>query len=184
MFENSFLQHRQPPTDATQKTFVGVRLSQARSNPVTDATSHGWRSFLVVFAASRRSRRTSSPLRGGHGEGLCPFMAVTADVFVYQLEYIARFISDLRFLIEERSLLGVCALLRYLRRQALFFWTKSKINNPKQAPKMPPPTLTVGGGHGGQRHPAVEVMAVFCVRGQWSWRSRAEADGDLAVKTP
>ena len=39
----------------------------------------------------------------------------------------------------------------------------------------------VGGDHGGQRHPAVEVMAVFCLRGQWSWRSRAEADGDLAV---
>ena len=32
------------------------------------------------------------------------------------------------------------------------------------------------------RRPAVEVTAVFCGHGRWSWRSRAEADGHLVVK--
>ena len=47
----------------------------------TNATSHGRRSFLVVMAASWRSRQRPSPLRGGHGGGLCPFVVVTAEVF-------------------------------------------------------------------------------------------------------
>ena len=113
------------------------------------------------------------PLRGGHGGGLRRFAAVMAEVFAPSWrsrrrsfytnnKNMARFISDLRFF-NRRSLLGVCAFLRYLHRQALL-WTKSKINNPKQAKKIPPPTLL---GNGGQRSPAVEVKAVFCGRGQW-----------------
>ena len=47
----------------------------------TNATSHGRRSFLVVMAASWRSRQRPSPLRGGRGGGLCPFVVVTAEVF-------------------------------------------------------------------------------------------------------
>ena len=48
--------------------------------PATNAISHGRRSFLVVMAASRRSRQVPSPLRGGHGGGRCPFVVVTAEV--------------------------------------------------------------------------------------------------------
>ena len=37
---------------------------------------------MVVIAASRRLRqRRPSPLRGGHGRGICPFVVVTAEVF-------------------------------------------------------------------------------------------------------
>ena len=60
---------------------VRSHLRGITAQAATNATSHGRRSFLVVMAASWRSRQRPSPLRGGHGGGLCPFVVVTAEVF-------------------------------------------------------------------------------------------------------
>ena len=85
--------------------------------PATDATSHGRRSFLVVIAASRRSRQRPSPLRGGHGHGgvLCPFAVVTAEVSFTptQKQRKNRFTCDFR-LFYHRNLLGVLRLFAAL----------------------------------------------------------------------
>ena len=100
----------------------------------TNATSHGRRSFLVVMAASRRSRQRPSPLRGGHGRGLCPFVVVTAEVFFTptQKQRKNRFTCDFR-LFNRRNLLGVCASSRHLRRHAHF--RRNRRGKTKQAEK-------------------------------------------------
>ena len=76
----------------------------------TNATSHGRRrSSLVVMAASRRSRQRPPPLRGGHGGGLCPFVVVTAEVFLTptQKQRKNRFTCDFRLFFSTGACLGL-----------------------------------------------------------------------------
>ena len=153
----------------------------------TNATPHGRRSFLVFMAASPRSRRrsssSSSPLRGGHGGGFLPLRGGHVGGLFYINAKTTR--NSLYIRRPPFEIAGTClgsVPLRSTRAVKRFFWKKSKKkNNPKQPPQKTLP-LAVSEGHGGQRRPSAEVTEVFCGHGRWSWRSRAEADGDLAVE--
>ena len=138
---------------------------------------------MVVIAASRRSRRRSSPLRGGHGGGLCPVVAIMTEVFLHQHKNNAKKLLHMQLPpFFRRNLLWVCASSRHLRRQA-HFSTKIEENNQNKQKEV----TSTGRGRwscGGIRRAAVEITAVFGGHVRWSRRSRAEADADLAVKTP
>ena len=141
------------------------------------------------------------PLRRGHGGGLRlllrRFAAVMAEVFSPSCRsrrrsfYTNAKTTRISLCIRRPPFVfaGTCLgslPLRSTRAVRRFFWKKSKKkNNPKQPPKIALP-LAVSEGHEGQRRPSVctsvEVTEVFCGHGRWSWRSRAEADGDLAVE--
>ena len=125
------------------------------------------RSFLVVMAASWRSR-----------QGLRRFAAVMAEVFApswwsrrrsfihrHKNNAKNRFTCDFR-LFHHRNLLGVCASSRHLRRQAIF----SGRNHRKKEEKSRKKATSTGRGRwscGGLRRAALEVTAVFCGHGRW-----------------
>ena len=111
----------------------------------------------MVIAASRRSRQRSSPLRGGHGGGLCPFVVVTAEVFFTPTQKQRKKSLHMRlppFLSQEPA--WGLRLFAALAPPGAFS-AKSKKKS-KTSRKKPPP-LAVGGGH----------VAVFAAP---PWRSR------------
>ena len=125
---------------------------------------------MMVFAASRRSRRRSSLLRGGHGGGLCPFVWRSrrhkqwrSFYKKYKNSLTANLASASYY---RRKILKICApSFAVLAPPGILIFTKSKPNNPNQQAKKVLPPLAVGGGHGGQRRPAVEVtefLEVIC----------------------
>ena len=145
---------------------VGVVAAALARCPATDATSHGRRSFLVVIAASRRSRQRPSPLRrGGHGGSLCSFVVVvTAEVFFTptQKQRKKRFTCGFRLFttgtcLGVAPLRGTCAARRNFRR--------NRRKKTKTSRKKPPP-LAVGGGH-------VAVFAAPPWRSRWSFADTA-----------
>ena len=162
-----------------------------RARTATNANSHGRRSFLVFMAASARfAAAVTAEVRRF-------FVAVMAEVFspswrsrrrsFYTNTTTTR--NPLYIRLPPFITAGTClgsVPLRSTRAVRRFFWKKSKKkNNPKQPPKIALP-LAVSEGHEGQRRPSVctsvEVTEVFCGHDRWSWRSRAEADSDLAVE--
>ena len=139
----------------------------------TNATSHGRRSFLVVVTASRRSRQRLSPLRGGHGGGLCSFFAVvtTAEVFFCFLHRHLnnaknRFTCDFHLFSQEPA--WGLRLFAALAPPGAFF---GEIVDKKGGGK-PKKATSTGRGRwscGGLRRAALEVTAVFCGHGRWLW---------------
>ena len=113
---------------------------------------------MVVIAASRRSRRRSSPLRGGHGGGLCPFVAVTAGVFYTNTRNNAknRFTCNFCLFFSQEPALGLRLFAAFAPPGVFFNKNRRKITKTSQL-KSPP--LAVGGGH----------VAVFAAP---PWRSR------------
>ncbi len=141
------------------------------SLPANNATSRGRRSFLVVMAASRRSRQRPLPLRrGGHGGGLCPFVVVGHGGGLFftptQKQRKNRFTCDFRLFIAGTCLgfaplRGTCAVRRFFRR-----------NRRKKGEKTRKKATSTGRGRwsfGGLRRAALEVTAVFCGHGRWLW---------------
>ena len=139
----------------------------------------------MVIAASRRSRQRPSPLRGGHGGGLYPFVVVTAEVFftpTQKQRKIASHATSVFFVtgtcLGFAPLGGTCAARRTFRRNR----RGGKQNKPGKATSTAP--LAVGGGH----------VAVFAAPPWRSRRSFADTAGgfswrcflffNLAVKTP
>ena len=148
---------------------------QRRMQPPTGG-GLSWR--LTPLRVPRRSRQRSSPLRGGHGGGLCPFVVVTVEVFFTptqkQRKKIASHVSS-AFLIAGTCLgfaplRGTCAARRLFRRNRR---RRRKISRKKNT--------STGRGRwscGGLRRAALEVTAVFCRPGRWSRRLPAAADGN------
>ena len=146
---------------------MGKRVSERAA--ATNATSHGRWSFLVVMAASWRSRQRPSPLRGGRGGGLCPFVVVTAEVFYTSTQKttqkIAPHATSASFItgtcLGFAPLHDTCAARRFFRR-----------NHRKKEEKSRKKATSTGRGRwscGGLRRAALEVTAVFCGHGRWLW---------------
>ena len=138
----------------------------------TNATSHDRRSFLVVMAASWRSRQRPSPLRGGRGGGLCPFVVVTAEVFYTSTQKQRKKTLHMRlppFLSQEPA--WGLRLFTALAPPGDFFGEIIE-KKKKKAEKKPPP-LAVGGGH----------VAVFAAPPWRSRRSFADTAGGLSWRS-
>ena len=132
----------------------------------TNATSHGRRSFLVVMAASWRSRQRPSPLRGGHGGGLCPFVVVTAEVFYTSTQKQRKKSLHMRLppFSSQEPAWGL-RLFAALAPPGEFFGEIIE-KKKKKAEK----ATSTGRGRwscGGLRRAALEVTAVFCGHGRW-----------------
>ena len=132
----------------------------------TNATSHGRRSFLVVMAASWRSRQRPSPLRGGHGGGLCPFVVVTAEVFYTSTQKQRKKTLHMRLppFSSQEPAWGL-RLFAALAPPGEFFGEIIE-KKKKKAEK----ATSTGRGRwscGGLRRAALEVTAVFCGHGRW-----------------
>ena len=138
----------------------------------TNATSHGRRSFLVVMAASWRSRQRPSPLRGGHGGGLCPFVVVTAEVFYTSTQKQRKKSLHMRLppFSSQEPAWGL-RLITALAPPGDFFGEIIE-KKKKKAEKKPPP-LAVGGGH----------VAVFAAPPWRSRRSFADTAGGLSWRS-
>ena len=142
------------------------RLAVYYDEAATNATSHGRRSFLVVMAASWRSRQRPSPLRGGHGGGLCPFVVVTAEVFYTSTQKQRKKSLHMRLppFSSQEPAWGL-RLFAALAPPGEFFGEiiEKKRKKPKKA-------TSTGRGRwscGGLRRAALEVTAVFCGHGRW-----------------
>ena len=157
---------------------------RSRRSLVDTASGHWRRSFLVVMAASWRSRQRPSPLRGGRGGGLCPFVVVTAEVFYTSTQKttqkIAPHATSASFItgtcLGFAPFHGTCAARRFFRRNHRKKEEKSRGKNHLHWPwavvmwRSSPRRL---GGHGGllRTRPVVYL-------GGLSWFF------NLAVKTP
>ena len=113
---------------------------------------------MVVMAASWRSRQRPSPLRGGRGGGLCPFVVVTAEVFYTSTQKQRKKSLHMRLppFSSQEPAWGL-RLFAALAPPGDFFGEIIE-KKKKKAEKRPPP-LAVGGGH----------VAVFAAP---PWRSR------------
>ena len=113
-----------------------------------------------VFAASRRSWRRSSPLRGGHGGGLFTPTQKTTQKFASHATSAGLFF--------RRSLLAAWGLRLFaaLAPPGEFFGEiveRKRKNKPKKATS----TGRWRWSCGGLRRAALEVTAVFCGHGRW-----------------
>ena len=140
-----------------------------RNGPATNATSHGRRSFLVVMAASWRSRQRPSPLRGGHDRGICPFVVVPAEVFFTPTQKQRKKTLHMRlppFFITGTCfgfapLRGTCAARRDFRRN------RRKRKTERKKPKIATSTSRGRWSCGSLRRAALKVTAIFCGHGRW-----------------
>ena len=154
----SCMLHARAPAPPATDGIRGFKNRSGRHTAATDATSHGRRSFLVVMAASWRSRQRPSPLRGGRGGGLCPFVVVTAEVFYTSTQKQRKKSLHMRLppFSSQEPAWGL-RLFAALAPPGDFFGEIIE-KKKKKAEKKPPP-LAVGGGH----------VAVFAAP---PWRSR------------
>ena len=145
---------------------------------------------MVFIAASRRSRRRSLPLRGGHGGGLCPFVNRGGDVGGLLIPMQKKRHNSLHMRLPPffsqvpalgfAPLRGTCTARRSV-------WGKLKENNPNKHTQKN--TSMAQAMHRRRsycdlRRAAVKVTAVFCGHAQNRRRSRGGLDGHLVVKTP
>ena len=148
------------------------RLFSVENAAATNATSHGRRSFLVVMAASWRSRQRPSPLRGGRGGGLCPFVVVTAEVFYTSTQKQRKKSLHMRLppFSSQEPAWGL-RLFTALAPPGDFFGEIIEKKKKKEGKK--PPPLAVGGGH----------VAVFAAPPWRSRRSFADTAGGLSWRS-
>ena len=127
---------------------------------------------MVVMAASWRSRQRPSPLRGGRGGGLCPFVVVTAEVFYTSTQKQRKKSLHMRLppFSSQEPAWGL-RLFTALAPPGDFFGEIIE-KKKKKAEKKPPP-LAVGGGH----------VAVFAAPPWRSRRSFADTAGGLSWRS-
>ena len=122
---------------------------------------------MVVIAASRRSRQRPSPLRGGRGGGLCPFVVVTAEVFLHRHKNNAKKMLHTRLppFLSQVPAWGLRLFAALAPSGEIFgevVGEKNKTSRKK--------ATSTGRGRwscGGLRRAALEVTAVFCGHGRW-----------------